>query len=247
MGRRFSRRSLMAGVSLFCLASSLRPASARAQSNRYAEDWESLQKVIGWASGTWDLVNGVKTAVEFLTGIDSPPGPPSIEEIEKVVIDALLDVKVEGLKEQVTSIVRSFRELQRLAADGSMMTTDLGRIILGNGFAGLAMQSQDVLASIEAVLDKPVDIYPDGYEDEKRVVAVLPAFMMLVPLRASCLKLRGELSGWQMAEASNIRDMLQEAGPACSGRSALTASRSWMYECTALGPCCPRTSGTRPP
>jgi Bacterial tandem repeat domain 1 len=216
----------MAGTSLLCLASiSLSTEPARAQPNRYAEDWALLQDLLKWASGTWDFVNGAKTAITFLTGINDSRRPPTIEQIRGTITGALLEVRANELAERVAALVQILHEVEteatgralRAMMNGqspeSIMATDFGTSYLPARMAHLQNESVFVFTSIQSILDTPANSRSVGYEQERRVVAVLPAFMVLVPLRASCMKMIGEISPWlKDAEARLIAEMLQSAG-----------------------------------
>jgi hypothetical protein len=93
----------------------------------------------------------------------------------------------------------------------SVMGDSFATTYLAARMATLQDDSNYVLTSIQTILDRQA--WYGDYNAEREAVAVLPAFMMLVPLRASAQKMIGEITpSLKDGEDYNMQAMFQSAG-----------------------------------
>src|SRR5215204_2844842 len=105
LSRVMNRTSTLAAGLLCLTAVSLSAGPARAQSNQFAEDWDKLQKVFGFASSAFGYVNGAISAIRWLTGANGAPTGPTLDEIRGVVTDALRGQQTEDVINRVNTVM----------------------------------------------------------------------------------------------------------------------------------------------
>jgi hypothetical protein len=72
-----------------------------------------------------------------------------------------------------------------------------------------------VLHEMYPIVQRPADVSKAGYNPEKQLVAVMPAFLALVPLRAAALKMVGELiPSLAQGMTENALHMFHDSGEA---------------------------------
>jgi hypothetical protein len=206
---------------LLCLgAISLSAGPAHAQPNRYAEDWETLNKVMGFASSAFGYVNGAISAIRWLTGANGAPTGPTLDEIRVVVMEALRGQQTEDVLNRVNAAMTTLREIQNEVASHAahmgnpddLMRTQWAVNYLSSRLANIQQDASYVYATIETILRRDAIASGDGNARDKQAIAVIPAFITLVPLRMATMKMTGELHPSLAAgEGRNIDDLLQSA------------------------------------
>ena len=219
---RATKRLSTVAAGLLCLTvSSMTAAPAQAQTNQYAEDWAKLQKVLGFASNAYGYVNGAISAITWLTGSGGAPTGPSLDEIKQVVVDAMRGQQTEDIINRVNSVMSTLREIQNEATSHAqymgnpddLMRSQWAVNFLSARLANIKQDASYVHATLETILRREAQSRGDGFSREKQAVAVLPAFMTLVPLRVATMKMVGEIHPSLAAgEAQNISDLLASAG-----------------------------------
>ena len=219
---REKNRFVLAALGLTCLtAVSLSAAPAHAQTNRYAEDWARLQKVIGFASSAYGYVNSAVSAIRWLTGANGAPTGPTLEEIKTVVVEALREHHTQTTLDQVRATITTLIEIQNemssharyMANPDDLMRQQWAINYLTTRLAIIETQAGSVLSTMQTMLERNANFRPEGYSMEKQAVAITPAYIALVPLHAAAMKMVGELlPSLAAGKAENIKNLLATAG-----------------------------------
>jgi hypothetical protein len=186
-----------AWIYILIIVMSLSPVTARAQgvSNPYSEDAKRVEAIIKWASGTWGYVQGARTAVGFLTGMDGQ-AQLTLQDIHETVVEALQDQSLKRLKEDVAGFMDRYHQMQVLARDqvmsgqdmNTLLTSTWGTTHLRDRLTALIDDGTDLLSRIDPILRDPVST-----QDEQRAIDVMPAYVMLMPAVVSAMKVAAEI------------------------------------------------------
>jgi hypothetical protein len=203
--RNILRRTGLCLLAVVLLASGGVP-KVHAQTNRYAEDAARLAAIAKWVSGTWKYIGGLRTAIGFLTGFDGQ-AQLTLADIRETVVSAIKEVNAETLAKEVDGFADNFHQVQVLtrsvASDAmragqsmdSIMVSDFGKIYLAARFSELINSGTYLFKQLDPIL-RAGSIDENGRsnsENDRLVIAVTPAYTVLVPLLVSAMKLVGEI------------------------------------------------------
>jgi hypothetical protein len=168
---------------------------AQVVNNPYAEDAKRVAAIIQWATGTWGYVNGARTAVGFLTGMDGQ-AQLTIADIHETVVEALQDQSLRRVKEDVAGFMDRYHQMQVLARDqvmsgqsmDSLLSSPWGATHLRDRLTALVDDGTDLLSRLDPILRAPSSIAND-----RRLVDAIPAYVMLMPAVVSAMKIAAEI------------------------------------------------------
>ena len=210
--------TLAAGLGCFA-AVALGGAPAHAQPNQHAENWAALQKVLGFAGAAYGYVNGAIGAIQWLTGGGGAPKEDALAQMGAVVAEALRAERKEVLASRTESLVNRLQMVQNLVAanmaqmGNDPMSSSWAKTYLASRMANLQDDAADLYTEIARILRRTAVSGRDGYALEKEAVAMVPAFMMVVPVQVAAMKMVGELDPSLAAgNAQNLRLVLADAG-----------------------------------
>lgn len=179
-------------LAVVLLASAGAP-KAQSQTTSYDEDAKRLAALAEWVSGAWSFIGGVRTAVQFLTGT-ADQRQLTLEDIKGTIDDALVERDDMKLVEGVKAFAANFHDLSldaKVLGSNAMLTGHLtGQL------TNLRMKGVDLFTTIDDILRLPStseDDQKQGPKNDRRVIAVMPAYTVLVPLLVSTRKLLGEV------------------------------------------------------
>ena len=169
---------------------------AEASTSSFDSDAQTIKEIIDWSTSAWDYLGKVRTAVEFITG-KQPPTGLTIQQIENTieyVIDRENDrmsiAKVESLAARFHAMVIQIKAvLPPGQSVDSLIGSDFVKTYLADTLAGIHADGTDLLADLGSVLRSPSTRVTD-----QRVARLMAAYVTLVPLWASSMKLLGEVS-----------------------------------------------------
>jgi hypothetical protein len=163
------------------------------------DDLNTLKAIYDWVSSGFNYLNGVRTALDFLTGA-SPPTNLKLEDIKRTVVNALNERHDQDAIDGVQGLAETFSDMQkqtRLALQtgqgaNTLMNSDFARTYLADKLSEIDTSANKLYASLLPVLR----LASSSPENDQRVATVMPAFVILVSLRVSSLRLLSEITPW---------------------------------------------------
>jgi hypothetical protein len=186
--------------------------------SRELEDLKTLGEIISWAKGGFDYITGGIKVIKFLIGYN-PPAALTIKAIQDTLVIELHKQHDHDLVVNAKALSDIFRQLSdqvkiqraRVKDDEDLAGAEFARIYStifnANLQAHFEVESAEALAALGDVLS-----LPSTNENGQRVAAVLPAYVTVVVLRVSSLKMLSEIDdGVKPANDQRISEILLDA------------------------------------
>ncbi len=171
------------------------PLQISEQSPDSLEELKRIQAIIEWCSGAWSFISGVRSGVAFLTGLDGQ-SRLTIADIRQTVTEALRQESLTRLQEDINGFLDRYDQTQILARNQviagqsleTLMSSPWGKTHLYDRLRSLVDDGSDILQRLEPILRAPANP-----ENDRRVVAIMPAYTVMLPSLISAMKLAAEI------------------------------------------------------
>ena len=180
----------------------------KAQSTSVEDDAKRLVEIGEWVSHAWGYIQGTETAIEFLTGVGQKK-ELTLEDIKGTIDDALIDQDDRHLVDDVRAYAKNLHDFARDVNVG-MSTQELFDMLRLTFFKQLIEERSEgtkLFTALNSILHLPSNV-----RNDQRVIAVMPAYIVFVPLFVSTTRLINEVEpGLRLSQDMKISETLAEA------------------------------------